>query len=246
MNERSVIGFVFARGGSKGVPRKNIRLLAGKPLISYAIDAAFQSKWIDRVVVSTDCEEIAQVARDCGAEVPFLRPASLASDTAPEWHAWRHAILEVEELQQRPLDVFVAIPTTAPLRSPSDIDACIELLLSSDADIVVTASKSQRSPYFNMVLIDEERTARLVNPPPNGLARRQDAPPTYDMATVAYAARRDYVLNAEWMFYGDVKAVEVPAERAWDIDTELDFQIVEFLMEREQRWNVLSHRPRAA
>lgn len=244
MSERSVIAFIFARGGSKGVPRKNIRLLSGRPLIAHAIDAAFHSKWIQRVIVSTDCEEIAQVARDCGAEVPFMRPANLASDTAPEWHAWRHAILKVEEAQGRPLDVFVAVPTTAPLRHSSDIDACIELLVSSDAGIVVTASKSQRSPYFNMVLIDDERSARLVSPLPNGVARRQDAPPTYDMATVAYAARRDYVMNADSMFCGNVKAVEVPSERAWDIDTELDFQIAEFLMEREQRWNVRSHLPK--
>ena len=226
-----VVGFIFARGGSKGVPHKNIRPLAGKPLIAYAIETALASELINRVIVSTDDEEIAAVAQQYGAEVPFMRPAELAQDNSPEWLAWQHAIRMLEATEGEPkMDVFVCIPPTSPLRAVEDIDACIQMLLESDADLVITVKPAERNPYYNMVVLDEEGYARLVIQPDRRIHQRQAAPLVYDMTTVAYAARPEFVLNANSMFEGKVKAVIVPAERALDIDTELDFKLVEFLL----------------
>ena len=229
-----VAGFIFARGGSKGVPRKNIRLLAGKPLIAYAIQTAKESRFINRVIVSTDDDEIARIAIQSGAEVPFMRPAELSGDTAPEWFAWQHAITEIQKTNNQPLDVFVSIPTTSPLRSASDVDTCISKLLHSDADIVITVKKAERSPYFNMVNLDDSGYAHIVISNGDRMTRRQDAPPVYDMTTVAYAARPDFIMDAHSIFEGKVMVVEVPPERALDIDTELDFKIAEYLMKEKQ------------
>ena len=227
----NVVGFIFARGGSKGVPRKNIRLLAGKPLIAYAIHTALGSDLIHRVIVSTDDTEIADVAQRYGAEVPFMRPAELARDDTPEWLAWQHAICALEVTEGEPqMDVFVSIPPTSPLRVVEDVDACIQMLLESDADLVYTVRPAERNPYFNMIVIDEAGYARLVIPSERAMHRRQDAPSVYDSTTVAYAARPEFVMNSNSMFEGKVKAVVVPKERSLEIDTELDFKFAEFLL----------------
>lgn len=226
-----VVGAIFARGGSKGVLRKNIRLFAGKPLMAYAIETALASELIDQVIVSTDDAGIAAVAQQYGAEVPFMRPAELARDDSPEWLAWQHTIRTLEVTEGEPkMDVFVCIPPTSPLRAVADVDACIQTLLESDVDLVITVKPAERNPYFNMVVLDEQDYARLVIQPDKKIHRRQAAPMVYDMTTVAYAARPEFVLSADSMFEGKVKAVVVPAERAVDIDTELDFRFAEFLL----------------
>ena len=226
-----IVGFIFARGGSQGVPGKNIRLLAGKPLIAYAIETALQSEFIDRVVVSTDDEKIARVAQDFGAEVPFIRPKELAQNNSPEWLAWQHAIQTLEEQDNgRELDVFVSMPPTAPLRIPEDTDNAIQTFLESDADIVITAKKAGRHPSFNMVTLDEQNSAKLVLPLDKQIIRRQDAPPVYDMTTVAYVASPKFIMKSKGIFDGKVEAVIIPEERALDIDTFLDFEFAEFLM----------------
>ncbi len=226
-----IIGVVFARGGSKGVPRKNIRMLAGKPLLAHAIEIARSVRLIDRTVVSTDDSEIADIGRRWGAEVPFLRPADLARDDSPEWLAWQHAVQSLEAIPPaRRVDVLVSMPATSPLRTVEDVEACIRLLLESDADAVITVTPARRSPYFNMVVL-ADGYATLVNPPPAGdMHRRQDAPAVFDITTVAYAARRDYVLKASSLLEGKVKAVIVPERRALDIDTETDLRFAEFLL----------------
>lgn len=226
-----VVGFIFARGGSKGLPRKNILELAGKPLIAWAIECGQKSRLVERVVVSTDDQEIAETAKSFGAEVPFMRPAELAGDRSPEWLAWQHAIETIMEHPDfGPFEVFAAIPTTSPLRQAGDLDQCIENLRSSRADIVVTVKESSRNPYFNQVVLDSENRAKLVIPPPQGVHFRQAAPQVYDMTTVAYAARPGYVLQAESMFQGEVRAITIPEERALDIDNQLDFEIAQYLM----------------
>lgn len=226
-----IVGFIFARGGSQGVPGKNIRLLAGKPLIAYAIETAFQSQFINRVVVSTDDEKIAQVAQNFGAEVPFVRPKELAQNNSPEWLAWQHAIRTLKEQDKgRELDVFVSIPPTAPLRAVEDVDNAIQTFLESDADIVITVKKASRHPSFNMITLDKQNCAKLVLPLDKQIIRRQDAPPVYDMTTVAYVANPNFIMKSKSVFDGKVKAVIIPEERAVDIDTKLDFKFAEFLM----------------
>jgi CMP-N-acetylneuraminic acid synthetase len=228
-----IVAGIFARGGSKGVPRKNIRMLAEKPLIAHAIETARASRFIDRVIVSTEDEEIAAVARRYGAEVPFMRPADLAKDDSPEWLSWQHAVRTLCGKDGRPAwRAFVCVPTTSPLRSLSDVDGCIEMFLESDADIVIAVSPASRSPYFNMVTLDDKGYARLVIRPSKAAFRRQDVPAAYDMTTIVYVARPEFVLRADSMFQGKVMARIVPSERALDIDTELDFEIAEFLLGR--------------
>ena len=162
---KSIVGAIFARGGSKSVPRKNLQLLAGKPLIAYSIEVAKKVKQIERVIVSTDDEEIAMVALDNGAEVPFMRPVQLAGDEAPEWLAWQHAIRTISDMSgPNSMDIMISVPTSSPLRSVEDVEACVTVLLESDADVVITVTPTSRSPYFNMVTL-RDGYAGLVIPP---------------------------------------------------------------------------------
>ena len=221
------VAFIFARGGSKGLPGKNTRMLNGKPLIAWSIGHAQAVPRIERVIVSTDSPDIAAVAIQYGAEVPFLRPAELARDDSPEWLAWRHALNYLRTAQGAYPDVMVSIPATAPLRQPIDIEKCLDLYEQGNSDIVVTVSEARRSPYFNMVKQLPGGTVGLVIPPLSAVSRRQDAAPVFDMATVAYVANPEFVMRQSGLFEGRVRAVEVPVERAIDIDTLLDFQIAE-------------------
>lgn len=226
----NAIALICARGGSKGVPGKNIRPLGGKPLIAWAIQHAHAVARIDRVIVSTDAEDIAAVARLAGAEVPFMRPADLARDDSPEWLVWRHALDFVGRERSQLPDALVVVPTTSPLRHPADIDRCLDEYDASGADVVITVTEARRSPYYNMITTSADGDARLVIPPRDRITGRQQAPPVYDMTTVAYVARPSFVLNASGLFDGRVRAVVVPAERALDIDTPLDFRVAECLL----------------
>jgi CMP-N-acetylneuraminic acid synthetase len=231
------VSFIFARGGSKGVPGKNVRMLGGKPLIAWSIEQARAVKRIERVFVSTDSAEIAAVARQYGAEVPFLRPAHLARDNSPEWLAWRHGLEYLMNTTGELPDVMVSVPPTAPLRLPEDIDACLDDYERGNVDAVVTVSDAHRSPYFNMVVVGGDGFANLIIPPENGIERRQDAPPVFDMTTVAYAVSPDFVMQRNGIFEGRVRAVRVPVERALDIDTLFDFRIAEFLINERKHVN---------
>ncbi|MDR1481062.1 MAG: acylneuraminate cytidylyltransferase family protein [Synergistaceae bacterium] len=224
-------GYVFARGGSKGIPGKNIKPMHGKPLIAYSIEALRESRYVSRVIISTDDRDIARVAAEYGAEVPFMRPAELASDSSPEVLAWKHALSEAKREGTMP-GILVSAPATSPLRSPGDIDAAVDMLAETDADIVISVTPSSRSPYFNMATRDESGRTRLFAAFPGGVERRQDAPPVYDMTTVAYAAKSRYVMDCGSLMEGDVRSIIVPAERAADIDTQLDFDFAEFLIRR--------------
>ena len=227
----NVVAAVFARGGSKGVPDKNLRLLAGKPLVAHAVEQALACPGIDRVVVSTDSEEIAAVARDAGGEVPWLRPAALATDTAREWDAWRHLLGWLDGRGELP-DRLLVVPCTAPLREVSDLARCVEASRDPGTDIVLTVSPAHRNPWFNMVVVDDDAHARLVCEPAARIHRRQDAPPVYDVGTVAFVADPSYVMRADSLYDGTVRAVTVPVERSLDIDTEVDLALAELLLDR--------------
>ena len=214
----NMIAFIFARGGSKGLPGKNIRSLAGKPLIAWSIEHALAVKRIERVIVSTDSQEIADVARQYGAEVPFIRPKELALDDSPEWLAWQHALEYLKKTEEVFPEAILSVPTTAPLRAVIDLNNCLDEYEKGNIDVVVTVTEALRSPYFNMVKKNADGTIDLVIPPSNALTRRQDAPSVYDMATVAYVLRTEFVMTHQSIFEGRVAAVDVPLERAIDID----------------------------
>lgn len=227
-----VTAFIFARGGSKGLPNKNILPLAGKPLIGWAIEQALAVSKIARVMVSTDSSEIAEIARSYGAEVPFLRPEELAGDKASELEAWRHSLRYLKETEGELPDIFLSVPTTSPLRLPQDIENCMNLYIEEGADFVLTATPSHRNPWFNMIGFDENGCAKLVNNPDAKVTRRQDAPEVFDICTVAYAGDPNYILRCKSLFEGKVLASRVPIERSIDIDNRYDFEIAEFLMNK--------------
>jgi len=227
MTSMRTFAFIFARGGSKGLPGKNIRPLGGIPLLAHGIRLAQEIDRVERVFVSTDDASIAAIAREYGAEV-IERPAELASDTASEWLAWRHAIVHVRETLGLDFDVMLSLPATSPLRNQVDVRNCLDAL-QDDVDVVITVTPSARSPYFNMVSEDADGYARVVLGDAR-FKRRQDAPVVFDMTTVAYVARPDFVLTYAGLFEGRVKQVIVPKERAVDIDDEFDFRVAEALL----------------
>jgi CMP-N-acetylneuraminic acid synthetase len=226
----TTVAFIFARGGSKGLPGKNILPLDGKPLIAWSIEHALTVERIDRVIVSTDSDEIATISKQYGAEVPFIRPANLAMDESPEWLAWRHALEYLKNDDGCMPEIMVSLPATAPLRLAIDIENCLDEYEKGSTDVVITVTDAHRNPYFNMVKENPDGTFGIVNAPALAIERRQDAPMVYDMATVCYVVNSDFIMSHDSMFEGRVKAVHVPIERAIDIDTLLDFQIAEVLL----------------
>ncbi len=224
------VALIFARSGSKGLPGKNLKVLGDKPLIGIAIECALKISRIKRVIVSTDAEEIATVSRRYGAEVPFLRPAELALDSTPEWHAWQHALNYLKDFEGSLPKSMVSLPTTSPLRSVVDVDNCINEYEKGLSDVVVTITNSHRNPYFNMVKEDASAEFVLVNKPDQIITQRQRTPTVFDLTTVCYVANSQFVLTNNGIFEGKVGAVRVPQERAIDIDTEFDFDIVQALI----------------
>jgi N-acylneuraminate cytidylyltransferase len=226
----NVIALICARGGSKGVPGKNIKPLAGKPLIAWSVEHARAVARVRRVIVSTDSEEIAAAARTAGADVPFMRPAELATDSAPEWLSWQHALTFLRETEGSYPDAMMSVPATAPLRVPGDLERCLDEFERGDVDVVITVTDPHRNPYFNMVTPRADGYVGVVFPLPAAVTRRQDAPAVFDVTTVGYVARPGFVMSSTGLFQGRVRSVHVPPERALDIDTPLDFAIGELLM----------------
>ncbi|PHQ94054.1 MAG: acylneuraminate cytidylyltransferase [Pseudoalteromonas sp.] len=220
--------FIFARGGSKGLPGKNIRPLAGIPLIQYSIETAKSCPSIDEVFVSTDDTAIADVARQSGAII-IERPVELASDTSPEWLSWRHGI-EWAESHYGKFKYFVSLPATSPLRDVSDVEGAITKLRDSAADICISVTPASRSPYFNMVNVLDDETCELVIRPEGAVTRRQDAPDVFDITTVVYVATPTFIQNNESLFSGTVTSIIVPKERAVDIDDIYDFKMAEAIV----------------
>ena len=219
------IAFIFARGGSKGLPGKNKRPLNGIPLIAHSVITGKKSPSIKDVIVSTDDDELAAIAKDYGALVPFMRPKELASDTSAEWFSWRHAITETKKLYGE-FDKFISLPPTAPLRSVEDVETCIAML-DEATDMVVTCTEAGRNPYFNMLKKNEDASFDIAFKPETPFYRRQDAPDFYDMTTAVYVSRPEFIMQNMTLFDGKLQAHIMPVERAVDIDTINDFKIAE-------------------
>ena len=219
--------FIFARGGSKGIAKKNIIKLCGKPLLYYSIKSAMEIQSIDKIFVSTEDSRIAKVAREYGANV-INRPNELAQDDTPEWLAWQHTINWVSG-QGDYFDVFLSLPTTSPLRNSDDICSALNLL-DEETDMVTTMTPSTRNPYFNMVERSKNGYINTVIKNEKQVYRRQDASEVFDLTTVAYVSTPNYILEHDSIFSGRVRAAIIPRERAIDIDNELDLKFAEFLL----------------
>jgi CMP-N,N'-diacetyllegionaminic acid synthase len=221
---------ICARGGSKGVQNKNLRELRGMPLIAHSILQARESGLFDCLAVSSDSDQILAAAADWGADYLIKRPDELATDQAPKLPVIRHCVAQVELLSGRSFQVVVDLDATSPLRLPEDIVQCVRLLEERGLSNVITGAPSRRSPYFNLVELDQGGVASLSKPLDPPVARRQDAPRCFDMNGSVYVWQRQALFDNPTLFNADTMLYEMPEERSIDIESPLDFQFVEFIM----------------
>jgi CMP-N,N'-diacetyllegionaminic acid synthase len=232
-----IICTICARGGSKGVPGKNIALIGGHPLISYSIRQAQASNLFLIVAVSSDDQDILRAGSEAGATLLVSRPSELASDTAGKLPAIQHCLQEDETALGSKVDVIVDLDVTSPLRTSEDIVGAVNLLLTTDADNIITGSKSRRSPYFNMVEIGENGYARLSKNIAEKITGRQSAPLSFDMNASIYVWHRKTLVDAKSVILAKTRLFEMPEERSIDIDTALDFEIVNYLLNKASRYD---------
>ena len=223
---------ILARGGSKGVPGKNIRLIGGKPLIAHSIAQALASGLFERVAVSSDDEAILRAAEEAGAHELIVRPAELASDTAPKLPAILHCVKDVEKREGR-FDVVVDLQPTSPLREPSDIRGAVALLEESGAPNVITGATAKCSPYFSLVEERADGTVGLSKPTDPPLARRQDAPRTFDMNGSVYVWRREVLAAGKRRIVGLSKPTDPPLARRQDAPRTFDMNGSVYVWRRE-------------
>ena len=229
---------VCVRGGSKGVQNKNIRSLLGKPLLIHSLDQARQSGLFDCIVVSSDSNEILQLAEEWGVDHVIERPEELATDFAAKLPVIQHCFQTAETLSGMTFDIAVDLDATSPLRNQADLKGVVDLLESHDSTTnVITGVPARRSPYFNLVELDESGRVHLSGKRPRAMktiVRRQDAPPCFDLNASIYAWWRDSLLNDHRLIQTGTSLFVMPEERSVDIDSKLDFRWVEFLMNDEQ------------
>lgn len=222
---------ICARGGSKGVKGKNIRELAGKPLIYYTINQAKRWGRAQHIVVSTDSEEIADIAKSFGAEVPFLRPADLASDTSAKIPAISHALLSSEDIYKEKYNLVMDLDVTSPVRTVQDLENSYNLFLEKTPKTLFSVVTAHKNPYFNMVEINTEGKA-VVCKPGKHFIRRQETPKVYDVNASIYIYDRNFLIDKRNInVISDDSIVYVMGDVSrTDIDSELDFKFIEFLV----------------
>ncbi|PRR82846.1 cytidylyltransferase domain-containing protein [Clostridium vincentii] len=230
INNKSILAIIPARGGSKGIPRKNIKLLNGKPLISYTIEEALKSKYIDRVIVSTDNEEIANISKSYGAECPFLRPIELAQDDSTTMDT---ILYNINELKEK-FDYICLLQCTSPLRNAEDINKTIERVIETDSDSIISVCESQDNPYWTTVIEQEKLKFLLING--EKIKRRQELPTTYKVNGSIYLMKTHILMSEKKLFTDNTVAYIMSQEHSVDIDTLLDFKFAEVLI-RERNDN---------
>lgn len=227
-----ILGHIGVRKGSKGVPRKNFKPICGRPLIDWSLDQLLAHPLIDAVVVSTDDQEIYDHAVAKGTLAIGLRPDHLATDSAGKWGVWQHALAASEALIG-PVEAFVDLDATSPLRLPSDIGDALALYQAQRPDMVMSCCEARKNPYFNLVEPDATGALHVSKPLPGGVVARQAAPTVYEHAASTYVVRPDYLRSAKSLFEGRVIPYLMPAERCVDIDSPFDFKLVEFLLNEQ-------------
>lgn len=231
MPER-ILCTICARGGSKGVPNKNARIVGGRPLLAHTVLQARDSGLFDAIAFSSDSAQYRDLAVAAGADLPVERPDELASDVAGKIPVIRHCVESAERALGWRADIVVDLDCTSPLRLPADIRAAVALLREAGAGNVVTAAPARRSPYFNLIERAPDGRIDLSKRPATPILRRQDAPECYDMNASIYVWTREALFGRNGLFHVDTALYVMPEERSIDIDSELDFEIVSLLLER--------------
>lgn len=229
--KQSILAIIPARGGSKGIPRKNVRLLCGKPLVAYSIETALSSEYIDRVVVSTEDKEIARIVEQYGGEV-IERPTELARDDTPSLPVYQHVIEYLEKEERFTTDAVVALQPTCPLRIAADIDGAIQKFLGADCDSVLSVCEAEHPPHW-MYTLDGDRMKLLIEGGEK-IARRQDAPRVYRINGAVYITRKQIMMVENRVWGDDTRAYIMPWERSIDIDTEIDLKLAELIMKERE------------
>jgi CMP-N-acetylneuraminic acid synthetase len=227
-----VLALVPARGGSKGVRGKNIREIAGKPLIAWTIESALASTVIDRIIVSTDHQEIADIAMTYGGEVPFARPDHLARDDTPDFPVYEHAMNWLSRNERYEADIVIWLRPTTPLRAPIDINASFELLTRTDADCVRSVCPMIHHPYWAKSLDGDRLTPFIEGKDERVYYQRQLLPSAYRLNGAVDVIWRERAMRSGELFGPDMRGYVMPIERSVDIDTELDFILAEILLQK--------------
>jgi CMP-N,N'-diacetyllegionaminic acid synthase len=226
------IAIIPARGGSKGLPNKNILPLGGLPLIAHTIEAARASRSIQRIVVSTDSPEVAEIARQHGVDVPFLRPVELAQDETPTLPVMQHVLTQLTTAEGWQPEIIVLLQPTSPLRQSEDIDRAVTLLEKTGADSVVSMCLSEHHPAW-MKRIESGRVVPFLDNAPN-YTRRQDLPPVYRLNGAIYATRRRVLQDENRILGCDTRALIMDSESSVDIDTALDLKLASLILQERQ------------
>ena len=233
----SILCLIAARGGSQGVPGKNIRPLLGKPVIARAIEQALKTREIGRVIVSTDSAAIAEVAKAAGAEVPFTRPAHLAQPDTGKFQVWQHALAACEREFGMRYELFVDVDCTNPLIESTDIEGAIRRFRDVREggvaiDAMFTVARARHNPYFNLVELDARGALRMSKSAGTQVLARQQAPVVYEHVAGVYVLDPDYLRRAMHLLDGHAEGYELPPEKAVDIDSEVDFLLAELLLKK--------------
>ena len=230
-----ILGSICIRGGSKGVPKKNIKMLNGHPLLYYTIDCANHSSLLDDLVVSSDDDEMLAIAQQLGAEKIIKRPYHLASDTSSKWDVFIHLVEEYEASTGKTVDYLVDLDVTVPLRKPEHIEGAIQMMLDNDVDVVITGYEPERNPYFNMMELTDGKYATMVKKSDKPIVRRQDAPVVFSLTPAVYVVKKEALYQFKHWSEARCMIYEIPRQNAVDIDTEFDFKLVEFLMQNTNK-----------
>jgi CMP-N,N'-diacetyllegionaminic acid synthase len=232
----SILCVIGARGGSQGLPGKNVRPLIGKPLIAWSIEQALATPEISRVVVSTDSSAIAEIALNAGAVVPFLRPAELAGPTVGKFQVWQHALAECRRFFSEDYECYVDLDCTNPLRETRDISNCITQFRQrriAGVDAVFTVCNARKNPYFNLVEADAKGALKISKPLPGKILGRQAAPRVFEHVASIYVLAPEYIESAMHLLDGHAEGYDIGEAKSLDVDSEFDFELIEFLMHRK-------------
>lgn len=230
---KNILAIIPARGGSKGVPRKNIKEINGKPLIAYTIEEAIKSRYLHRIVVSTEDKEIADISKKYGAEVPYLRPIELADDKSPTIDCIIHMINWLKINEDYIPDYICLLQCTSPLRTNEDIDGTIKKAINIDLDGAISVCEAEVNPYWTNVFIDEKLKYFIEEG--KNITRRQDLPQIYRINGAVYIIKTEILLNKRTFETDNMTGYIMSSNNSIDIDNEIDFKFAQLLMKESEK-----------